>query len=102
MTKWDRKSLPEAVKKSAGLPVLIQLLLQVEICTHRPRWITSEAVTGNLFQKINKASQKGVSAFKWDSGNWIFSKSYEFFEKLFGHFLDFLGIFWEFYENFLE
>ena len=48
----------------------------------------------------NKTSSKGFSAFKCDVGNWIFSQSWEFFEKLFGNFMDFFGsllrIFWEF------
>ena len=37
-------------------------------------------------------SPKGFSASKCDVTNWMFSKSYEFFEKLFGNvwiFLDF-------------
>ena len=42
-----------------------------------------------------KTSPKGFSASKYDIGNWIFSKSKDFFEKLLGKFLDFGG-------NFLE
>ena len=54
---------------------------------------------------LKKTSPKGFSASKCDVGNWIFSKSWEFFEKLFGNFMDFLGsllrIFGEFFGNFL-
>ena len=38
-------------------------------------------------------SPKGFSASKCDVGNWIFSKSLEFFEKLFGNFLSIFGEF---------
>ena len=50
-------------------------------------------------------SPNEFSASKCDVGNWIFSKSSDFFEKLLGNFLDFFGgIFWEefFGRNFLE
>ena len=50
-----------------------------------------------------ETSPKGFSASKCDVGNWILSKSWEFFEKLFGNFMifgefikNFLAIFWEF------
>ena len=42
-----------------------------------------------------QTSPKGFSASKCDVGNWIFSKSKEFFEKLLGKILDLWG-------NFLE
>ena len=47
--------------------------------------------------EINKGkrSPKGFSASNYDVGNWIFSKSKIFFEKLLGKFLYFFG-------NFLE
>ena len=38
-------------------------------------------------------SPKGFSASKCDVGNWIFSKFKDFFEKLLGKFLDFVGEF---------
>ena len=52
-----------------------------------------------------KTSPKGFSASKCDVGNWIFSKSKEFFEKLLGKFLDFWEDFFGrifFWKNFLE
>ena len=61
-----------------------------------------------FFLKWNKVktSSKGFSASKCDVGNWILSKSWEFFEKLFGNFMVFLGsllrIFWQFFGNFCE
>jgi hypothetical protein len=44
----------------------------------------------------NETSPKGFSASKCDVGNWIFSKSYEFFGEFFENFLEdfFVGIFW--------
>ena len=39
---------------------------------------------------LEKTSPKGFSASKCDVGNWIFSKFWEFFEKLILNFLDFL------------
>ena len=49
-----------------------------------------------------ETSPKGFSASKCDVGNWIFSKSKEFFEKLLGKFLDLRGIFGGLFErNFL-
>ena len=49
-------------------------------------------------------SPKEFSASKCDVGNWILSKSWEFFVKLFGNFMEFFGsllkIFWEFFGNF--
>ena len=56
----------------------------------------------------NQTSPKEFSASKCDVGNRIFSKSKDFFEKLHGNFLDFLGNFLEdflggiFWEEFLE
>jgi hypothetical protein len=47
---------------------------------------------------LGLTTPKGFSATKCDVGNWTFSKSKEFFEKLLGKFLDFLG---NFLENFL-
>ena len=62
----------------------------------------------SLKEQFNKkTSPKGFSASNCDVGNWIFSKSQEFFEKLIGNFLDFLGIFLEdffggtFFEEFI-
>ena len=59
--------------------------------------------------RITETSPKGFSASKCDVGNWIFSKSYEFFEILSGFFFDiwrifriFFGFFWNFWEDFLE
>ena len=45
--------------------------------------------------KVEKTSPKGFSASKCDEGNWIFSKSYDFFEKWFENF-------WIFFEIVLE
>ena len=47
-----------------------------------------------------KTSPKRFSASKCDVGNWIFSKSYKFFDKLFAKFFNFLGEF--FSKVFLE
>ena len=59
---------------------------------------------GNLFNllvNIEKTSPKGFSTSKCDKGNQIFSKSLDLFEKLFGNFWDFFGIFlWFFFEKF--
>jgi hypothetical protein len=43
-------------------------------------------------------SPKGFSASKCDEGNWIFSKSYKFFENFFWKYF---GFFWYFFGNFL-
>ena len=55
----------------------------------------------NSFRSNNSifevTSPKGFSAYKCDVGNWIFSKSWEFW----GYFLNFLGILWEFFLEFL-
>ena len=48
-----------------------------------------------------KTSPKGFSASKCDIGNWIFSKL-GIFEKLFGIFLDFSGMFGGNVLDFLE
>ena len=49
-----------------------------------------------MVQRQRETSPKGFSASKCDVGNWIFSKSKDFFEKLLGNFLYFLeGIFGE-------
>jgi hypothetical protein len=45
---------------------------------------------------LNLSSPKGLLASKCDVGNCIFSKSYEFFQKLFGNFL---GSLWIFFGN---
>ena len=43
-----------------------------------------------------KTSPKGFSASKCDVGNWIFSKSWKFFENCFGDFLEiFRDFFWK-------
>ena len=47
-----------------------------------------------------KTVPKGFSASKCDVGDWIFSKSQEFFDKLLGIFWIFRGIFLEFLKNF--
>ena len=47
------------------------------------------------FSVFDETSPKGFSS-KCDVGNWIFSKSYKFFEKLFEIFLEYFNrIFWE-------
>ena len=58
----------------------------------------NEFMKTSFLPKYEQTSPKGFSASKCDVGDWIFSKSYEFFENLFGNFLDFLG---EFFGNFL-
>ena len=62
----------------------------------------SEVLGGLRSRK--ETSPKGFSASKCDVWNWIFSKSWEFFEKLFGNVLDFvLEILVEFFgRNFWE
>ena len=45
------------------------------------------------FLIAKETSVKGFSASKCDVGNWIFSKSKDFFEKSVGKFLDFVGEF---------
>ena len=48
-----------------------------------------------MYFRVKKGSQiRTKQARKCDVGNRIFSKSYEFLEKLFGNFMDFWGIFW--------
>ena len=51
----------------------------------------------DMYKFLNKQARR-FSASKCDVGNWIFSKSYKWFEKLFGFFW---GTFWEFFGNFL-
>ena len=43
-------------------------------------------------KSTNNTSPKGFSASKCDVGNWIFSKSWEFFTNV-------LGVSWEFFGN---
>ena len=54
-------------------------------------WITKMAPV-NCNQSNVKTSPKGFSASKCNVGNWIFSKSWEFFVEFFGNSL---GILWE-------
>ena len=64
------------------------------------KFSNSEDVRVRKDECLENTSPKGFSASKCNVGNWIVSKSLEYFKKLFGIVLDFFGNFWNFFGNF--
>ena len=52
-------------------------------------------------RNLDKTSPKRFSASKCDVGNWIFSKSWEFFGTFLEYLWEFFGVFADFLGNFL-